>query len=150
MGNLDFTNHAGFSWYCILLAVAGALLLICGLLPGIGIRTRVANLLVGAGFLGYAAYLVFALHGGSYLIFFQAFIVPVALIANTFRELRSANLRRRANKRFKSRQASIAGDLAREQAEIQAALAEAKAQYAATQAQAQTQPSTEAPSQQSV
>ena len=137
VGNLDFTDHAGFSWYCVLLLVSGVGLLVLGLLPGLTVRSRVANVLVGAGFLGYAAYLVFAFHGGSYVIFFQAFIVPVLLIANTVRDLRSANLRRRANKRFKSRQRALAGDLAREQAEIQAALTEAQARYAENQARAQ-------------
>lgn len=128
MGNLDFTNQAGFSWYCILLLVSGVLLLGLTGLPGLSRGGRVLNLIFGLGFLGYSIYLIFMFHGGTYFIFAKAFIVPVVLIINSLRGLRSANLRRRANSRQKARQASYSQDLAREQAAVQAALAEAHAQ----------------------
>jgi hypothetical protein len=127
MGNLDFTNQAGFSWYCILLLISGVLLLGLSGLPGLARGGRVLNLLFGLGFVGYAIYLIFMFHGGTYLIFAKAFIVPVLLIINSIRGLRSANLRRRATKRGKARQTTYTADLAREQAAVQAALAQAQA-----------------------
>jgi len=95
VGNLDFSNNAGFSWYCVLLLVSGAALLVLGPTPGIGKGTRALNLIFGFGFLGYGVYLVFLFHGGSYFIFFKAFIAPVVLIVNTIREVRAGQQRRR-------------------------------------------------------
>jgi len=144
VGDLDFTNHAGFSWYCVLLLASGVILLGLAVLPGLRWGRRVLNVLVGLGFLGYAVYLTFMFHGGTYVVFFQTFILPILLIINSFRGLRSGNLRRRAARRQKRFQSAMSGDLAREQAAVQAALAQAHAQHAATvaaqtQAQAQAQ-----------
>ncbi|MBR7831829.1 hypothetical protein KDL01_01070 [Actinospica durhamensis] len=136
MGNLDFNNHAGFSWYCILLAVSGVLLLGLSVLPGLNVAGRVLNLLFGLGFLGYGCYLIFLFHGGQYLVFFQAFIVPVLLLINSIRGVRSANLHRRARSRQKKRAVTYERDLVREQAAVQAALAQAHAAHSmASQAQ---------------
>lgn len=139
MGNLDFTNQPGFSWYCILLLVSGVALLVLGPVPGLSRGSRIANLLFGLGFLGYGIYLVFVFHGGTYFLLFKAFIVPVVLIVNAVRELRYANLRRRGNSRLKGREKAMAGEVARRQAEIQTALAEAHAQHDAAQAQVPTE-----------
>lgn len=95
VGNLDFTNNAGFSWYCILLLVSGIALVVMGPVPGLNKGTRVLNLVFGLGFLGYGIYLTFFFDGGSYFIFFKAFIAPVVLIVNTIREVRAAQLSRR-------------------------------------------------------
>lgn len=95
MGDLDFTNQAGFSWYCVLLLVSGVILLAFTLLPGLGRSGRVVNLLFGLGFLGYGGYLVFFFQGGSYFVFFKAFIVPIVLVVNSIRGVSGANMRRR-------------------------------------------------------
>ena len=93
--NIDFTNHGLFSTYVLLLAFSGAVSLVLAS-PAVG-RTsrglRALNLLIGVGFLGYAGYLAFFFHGGTYLVFFKAFILPVLMIARTFR---SAAVQRRA------------------------------------------------------
>jgi hypothetical protein len=95
VGNLDFTDQAGFSWYCILLLVSGVILVAFAGLPGLGRGNRVVNVLFGLGFLGYGVYLVYFFQGGSYFVFFKAFIVPVVLIINSIRGVRGANMRRR-------------------------------------------------------
>jgi len=60
MGNLDFSNSPGFSWYCVLLLVSGfAMLGITGV-PGAGRGSRVVNMLFGIGYVVYASYLIFA------------------------------------------------------------------------------------------
>jgi hypothetical protein len=76
-----------FGLYWILLIVSGGLLLA---LAGTGFGssskgTRVVNLIFGTGLVGYGLYLGFFFTGTHYVIFFQAFILPVAMIANAFR-----------------------------------------------------------------
>jgi hypothetical protein len=93
LGNLDFTNHAGFSWYCLLLMGSGIAMLV---LSGVRVQARgarIANLIFGLGFLGYGFYLTFLFPGGHYFVFFKAFILPVLLIVNG---IRSIAARRRA------------------------------------------------------
>jgi hypothetical protein len=116
MGNLDFTDQAGFSWYCLLLLFSGVALLALFLLPGLTRGGRVLNLLFGIGFLGYAIYLIFLFHGGTYVIFFKAFIVPVVLVINSLRGMRSANLRRRAGGARTARPAAGAANIAAQDA----------------------------------
>jgi hypothetical protein len=41
----------------------------------------------GIGFLGYGIYLGFMFEGGSYMMFFQAFILPALLVVNFVRSL---------------------------------------------------------------
>lgn len=89
MGNLDFTNNAGFSWYCIFLVVSGAALLVLGPLKGLPRGAKVANILVGLGFLSYGLFMIFLFHGTSYFVFFKLFILPVLLIVNSFRAART-------------------------------------------------------------
>ncbi|HEX9035214.1 MAG TPA: hypothetical protein VF834_25510 [Streptosporangiaceae bacterium] len=85
MGNLDFTHQAGFSWYCILLLVSGAAMLAISFLPRQSKGGRIANVIFGAGFFCYSLYLMFFFTGGTYFVFFKAFILPVVLIVNTIR-----------------------------------------------------------------
>jgi hypothetical protein len=93
--NLDFSVDPMFSWYVVLLAVSGVVLLVLAAVSGSGQATgmRVFNALVGAAFLGYGFYLAFLFEGETYIIFFKAFFVPVLLIANFFQ---SSAARRRA------------------------------------------------------
>ena len=51
---------------------------------------RALNALFGVGFLGYGFYLAFLFHGGGYLIFFKAFILPVLMIFRTIRGARAS------------------------------------------------------------
>ncbi|MFB7377863.1 hypothetical protein ACFC6U_28045 [Kitasatospora purpeofusca] len=82
--NLDFDVDPLFSWYVVLLAFSGIALLVIGAVNVGGLKAgwRALNVLVGLGFAGYAYYLAFVFEGGTYAIFFKAFILPVLLIIN--------------------------------------------------------------------
>ncbi|MEU8516475.1 hypothetical protein AB0C76_33560 [Kitasatospora sp. NPDC048722] len=84
MNNLDFGNQPLFSWYVVLLAISGIAMVILGAINIGGLKGgwRVLNILAGAVFAGYAYYLGFVFEGGVYHIYFQAFILPVLLIAS--------------------------------------------------------------------
>lgn len=85
--NIDFSNHPGFSLYVVLLAASGVLMV------GIGATAfsrlsggwRVFNLIAGVAFFGYAFYLAFLFQGGTYIVFFKAFILPVFMVINAIR-----------------------------------------------------------------
>ncbi|MEU8926816.1 hypothetical protein AB0D10_38835 [Kitasatospora sp. NPDC048545] len=81
MNNLDFSAEPLFSWYAVLLALSGVIMLVLGAVAG-GLKAglRILNVLIGLGFLGYAYYLVFVFEGGTYYLFFKVFILPVAMI----------------------------------------------------------------------
>ncbi|MFB6893924.1 hypothetical protein ACFCX4_31940 [Kitasatospora sp. NPDC056327] len=87
--NLDFDVDPLFSWYVVLLAVSGIALLVIGAvnLGGLKVGWRILNVLVGLGFTGYAYYLAFVFEGGTYTLFFKAFILPAALIVNAVKAL---------------------------------------------------------------
>ncbi|MER8099868.1 hypothetical protein [Kitasatospora sp. NPDC094016] len=90
MNNLDFSAYPLFSWYVVALAISGAAMLVLGAVnPGSGLKVgwRIINVLAGLGFLGYAYYLAFVFEGGRYEIFFKAFILPIALIANSVKAI---------------------------------------------------------------
>lgn len=72
-----------FNWYVGLLAVSGVAMVAMSMSTnGQNNISRIINLVFGTGFIGYAVYLFFIFDGGSYLIFFQAFIVPVVMAWN--------------------------------------------------------------------
>ncbi|MFD8084832.1 hypothetical protein ACFV4F_24395 [Kitasatospora sp. NPDC059722] len=85
MNNLDFGNHSLFSWYVALMAVSGIAMVILGAINVGGQKGgwRVLNILAGAAFAGYAYYLGFVFDEDVYHIYFQAFILPVLLIAGS-------------------------------------------------------------------
>ncbi|MQY06416.1 hypothetical protein [Actinomadura macrotermitis] len=86
--NIDFNAEPTFSWYVLLLAFAGVVMVVMAALGGgQGAGMRVLNGLFGVGFLGYAFYLAFIFEGGSYVLFFKAFILPVLLLINFVRTL---------------------------------------------------------------
>ncbi|MFJ3218617.1 hypothetical protein ACIPLC_22175 [Kitasatospora sp. NPDC086801] len=90
MNNLDFSAEPLFSWYVVALAISGAAMLVLGAVnPGGGLKVgwRILNVLAGLGFLGYAYYLMFVFEGGQYEIRFKAFILPIALIANSVKAI---------------------------------------------------------------
>jgi hypothetical protein len=49
--------------------------------------SRALSAVAGIGFLGYGIYLGFIFEGGSYLMFFKAFILPALLVVNFVRSL---------------------------------------------------------------
>src|SRR4051794_29895577 len=86
-----------FDFYAWMLIMSGLLLLVVGAtLPGQTVGSRVLNLLFGAGFLSYGIYLEFIFEGGSYRIFFYAFIVPILLVVRTFKARQAAKEAREA------------------------------------------------------
>lgn len=75
-----------FTWYVALLAISGIVMIaMASVQQGQSNATRSFNGIFGGLFLGYACYLAFLFDGGSYLIFFHAFIVPVTMVVNFFR-----------------------------------------------------------------
>ncbi|MFJ9457148.1 hypothetical protein ACIRST_18925 [Kitasatospora sp. NPDC101447] len=88
MNNLDFSAEPLFSWYVVLLALSGVLMLLLGAFAGgLKVGLRILNVVVALGFLGYAYYLAFVFEGGTYYIFFKVFILPVALIAGSVKAI---------------------------------------------------------------
>jgi hypothetical protein len=85
LGNLDFSNEPGFSWYCVLLLVSGLAMLCMVGVPAASKGARVANLIFGVGFTAYAVYLIFMFDGGHYFVFFKAFVLPIVLIVSAIK-----------------------------------------------------------------
>lgn len=80
---------AAFFAYCALLVCSGLLTLAIALLP---VPQHPVARVVGAGFglafLGYAVYLLFFFTGGTFALFFWAFIVPFMSVAHVVRARR--------------------------------------------------------------
>jgi hypothetical protein len=112
MGNIDFTNEAGFSWYCVLLIASGVAMLAISPVRGQTNVGKIANLIFGAGFCCYGFYLVFIFHGGTYIVFFKAFILPVILIANTVKSIASRRDAKNAPQRRDRQEAAWAEEQA--------------------------------------
>lgn len=91
--NIDFGQHPGFSTYVVLLMVSGVAMMLMASAGRAGRGVRLLNGLFGIGFFVYGLYLGFFFQGGSYLIFFKAFILPVVLAFKTVRDV-LANPRR--------------------------------------------------------
>lgn len=87
--NLDFSAEPLFSWYVVLLFISGAAMLILGVVNAGGLSKgwRAFNVIAGLGFMGYGIYLGFIFQGGTYIVFFKAFILPIMVIVNFFRSL---------------------------------------------------------------
>lgn len=75
---IDFSNHAGFSVYAVVLIIGGPALIALGspLVRDLSAWVRALNVVVGLCFLGYGLYLAFFFHSGKYV----AFIVPLLLV----------------------------------------------------------------------
>ncbi len=81
--NIDFGQHALFSTYVLLLMGTGLAMMLLTSIGRAGRGLRLLNGLFGLGFFGYGFYLAFLFDGGSYIIFFKAFILPVVLVLRT-------------------------------------------------------------------
>jgi hypothetical protein len=126
MGNLDFANQPGFSWYCVFLLISGVALIVVALLPRLAGGNHAVNLVVGLLLGGYGFYLTFLWDGGTYYMFYYVFLVPVMLIVNAFK---SVNQNKGAKEAYVAQQqANQAQYAAWQQSQAQA------------QAQAQAQP----------
>lgn len=88
MNNLDFSAQPLFSWYVVLLALSGVIMVPLGAVSGgLKVGLRILNVVVGLGFLGYAYYLAFVFEGTTYTIFFKVFILPVGMVVATVKAL---------------------------------------------------------------
>ncbi|MEV4556373.1 hypothetical protein AB0K51_05160 [Kitasatospora sp. NPDC049285] len=87
--NIDFGAEPLFSWYVVLLLISGVAMVGIGLLNNSGLSNgwRIFNAVAGVGFVGYGFYLGFLFEGGTYMIFFKAFILPVVMVVNFVRSL---------------------------------------------------------------
>lgn len=85
--NLDFGLEPGFSWYVVLLCLSGVVMVAMAAIKSAdqSAGSRAISAVAGLGFLGYGIYLGFIFDGGSYWMFFQAFILPVLLVVNFVR-----------------------------------------------------------------
>jgi hypothetical protein len=91
--NIDFAGHFGFSAYVLLLMFSGLVMVFLGSPVVRSSKTwiRVFNVVLGLAYFGYGFYLAFLWQGGTYLIFFKAFIVPIVMLIRT---AQAARLRR--------------------------------------------------------
>jgi hypothetical protein len=79
-----------FYAYVFILIASGVLMLVMGILRApYARRSRVLNLIMGAGFTIYGLYLLLFFQGGHYILFFYAFVLPV-LMTVRFLRARSA------------------------------------------------------------
>jgi hypothetical protein len=87
--NLDFGLDPLFSWYVVLLCLSGIVMVVLGAINKgeQSSGSRALGVLAGVAFLGYGIYLGFIFDGGSYMMFFQAFILPVLLVVNFVRSV---------------------------------------------------------------
>lgn len=99
MGNIDFSNDSMFSWYCVMLAVTGLFtLVLASVTPRLSVWLRALVAVLGIASLSYAYYLVYVFHGGTYVVSFKIFFLPVFLVGGVLRALamrRDAKLARR-------------------------------------------------------
>jgi hypothetical protein len=94
--NIDFSAEPLFSWYVVLLLISGVAMVVIALTNIRGALStgwRAFNAIAGLGFVGYGIYLGFVFQGGTYFIFFKAFILPVAMIVQWVRSLGAAKQR---------------------------------------------------------
>jgi|tagenome__1003787_1003787.scaffolds.fasta_scaffold16330837_1 hypothetical protein len=84
--------------YLGLLVLSGLMLLIVAALPiGTPPWSRILNVVVGAGMLGYAYYIMFLLEPGeTYRVIFYVFVLPIVLVAQTFKAAKANREAKRA------------------------------------------------------
>lgn len=99
MGNLDFTNHAGFSLCCILLMVGGLTMVVLGPSRANSRSGATLDVVLGIVFFCYGLYLTFGFRGGRYYFPYSALIIPVVLITRAIRSSNGEKVRRREEAR---------------------------------------------------
>jgi hypothetical protein len=76
-----------FDIYVLFLILSGiAMLVMAGVGTGQKPARRIWNLVLGAGFTIYGLYLLLFFHGGSYVMFFYVFALPIFMIVQFFRD----------------------------------------------------------------
>ncbi|MGZ4486106.1 MAG: hypothetical protein ACXVW8_17430, partial [Nocardioidaceae bacterium] len=92
--NIDFSADPGFSAYVLPLMFSGIVMVVLAspVVKNSRPWLRLLNIAVGLGFFGYGFYLAFLFQGGTYFMFFKAFILPALLI---FRTIQGAVMKRR-------------------------------------------------------
>jgi len=93
-------NSTEFNLYSLLLAISGILLIVTAA-TGFGSRTPIArglNALFGLAFVAYAIYLQFIFDGGTVIVSYYVFVVPILLIVQAFRT-RAATKQQEAQRR---------------------------------------------------
>lgn len=88
MGNLDFSNNAGFSWYCIALVVVGIGLILVSALTKTRTSGIVIGVLIGAAMVVYGLYLTFVFQGGTYYISLYVIAAPAVFVLALIRAAR--------------------------------------------------------------
>ncbi|HET9169299.1 MAG TPA: hypothetical protein VFN97_07670 [Actinospica sp.] len=95
MGNLDFANHAEFSWCCILLMLGGLTMIVLGPLRGKSRFWAAVNVVLGIASFCYGLYLTFSFRGGHYFFSYWVLIIPAVLITRTIRSSNGEKVYRR-------------------------------------------------------
>lgn len=95
VGNLDFADNAGFSWYCVLLLTGGLTMVVLGPLRRQSRPSVTLNVVLGIVFCCYGLYLTFGFRGGHYVVFYWVLILPVVLITRTIRSANGEKVRQR-------------------------------------------------------
>jgi hypothetical protein len=86
-----------FHVYVLFLIISGIAMLVMGSIrTNYAKRRRVVNLILGAGYLIYGLYLLLIFKGGTYFMFYYAFVVPVLMIVGFFRDRSTAQARQAA------------------------------------------------------
>jgi hypothetical protein len=76
-----------FYVYVLFLIASGVVMLAMGgIRAAYAKRRRVVNLILGAGFTIYGLYLLLFFHGGHYILFYYAFILPIVMVVQFFRD----------------------------------------------------------------
>ncbi len=66
--------------YPLLLMFSGLLLVVLAAMPWQTPGRRAISAIFGVGFLGYGFYLEFLFDGGTYIVFYYAFVAPILVI----------------------------------------------------------------------
>jgi hypothetical protein len=76
-----------FDIYVFFLIISGvAMLVMACISTGRASKRRIWNAIFGAGFAGYGLYLLLFFKGGHYFLFFYAFVLPVVMAVQFFRD----------------------------------------------------------------
>ena len=104
---LPISGELVFDTYTVLLMISGLLLIIVGAaVSGPSTGSRVLTVLAGVAFFGYGFYLEFLFTGGTYRIFFYAFVVPVLV---TYRAIMAHRAKREGTRLAQQAPAFAAG-----------------------------------------
>jgi hypothetical protein len=80
-----------FDIYVLFLILSGiAMLVMAFIRTGYAKRRQAVNFIFGAAFLIYGLYLLLVFNGGTYFMFYYAFVVPVLMIVSFFRDRSAA------------------------------------------------------------